>query len=199
LHALPIQVIEQMFLKVESCHQSLRHIPSVRRFIESIGCSVTVLYEEPCQSLIPLNVRSIPWFDFWMPKTFALPKSITNLSDCMGKVSWMRGMLVNAIWMSVCHHQGFERCSHSWKPVIHYWWASWPFPRWFAISPLRDCHCSTLMQEKFVPHECKEFSQMNTSSKSARKTERVTDWFAKSWEMLELCWELQRNINTYCI
>jgi hypothetical protein len=46
-------------------------------------------------------LRCIQWFDFWMWKTFPLPKSITILSKCIRKVSWMKGMWIpGVVWRS---------------------------------------------------------------------------------------------------
>jgi hypothetical protein len=78
---LPAQVVDWRFLKAET----LCHVPSVCRANEWIGCCVTVLYKESCQSLIPLIVRCVWWFDFWTRKTFNLLKCIANLSKCMNK------------------------------------------------------------------------------------------------------------------
>jgi hypothetical protein len=138
-----MQVTDPKFWKVERYHQTLCHVPTVWQATEWIGCCVTLLYKEACQSIIPMYI----WCYFLTWTTMAMPKYITNFSSCMEKVSWIGGN-VSEIWMPVCHHWGFKRhgwCSRSWKRAIHYW-ASWTFSVSFRVCLLRKCHSSTLTQ-----------------------------------------------------
>jgi hypothetical protein len=84
-------------MKVESYCQTLCHVHSVCQATEWTGCFVRVPYKKPFQSLIPPTVRCVQWSNFWTWKTFSLPNSIANLSKCMRKVSWMRGMCVSGV------------------------------------------------------------------------------------------------------
>lgn len=62
--------------------------------LSEMGCYVTVLYKEPCQSMF-LQIARCIWFLTW--KTFPVPKSIGNLLKCVGKKSWMKGKCVSDV------------------------------------------------------------------------------------------------------
>jgi hypothetical protein len=59
-----VHVIDRRVQKVETCRQTLCHVPGVCLAIEWLGCLVTVLYKEPSKSLIPPLVWCVGRLNF---------------------------------------------------------------------------------------------------------------------------------------
>jgi hypothetical protein len=176
LCTLPVHIIDCTFLKVTSCHQTHFHVPSVLWGFEQGSCQVTVLYKEPCQSIIPSIVRfhSVIWF--LNVKVFALLKSLTNLSKCMVKVSWMKRMYIcgdclmgegqmRAMKQDLDAHlsslkiwkTGFMHMCM--KTGITLMMSLVSFPTCFTVCFLQDCHSSTPIQKYLLNGLVSDFDE----------------------------------------
>jgi hypothetical protein len=99
-----MQVIDWIFLKDENRCQTLCHAASVCWTIEWNGFHVTVLYKELCESC-------------WLWVTFGdlifgckkhlFCRNPSNLSRCMGMVSWRRGICISGVFYLMGGRQVF--------------------------------------------------------------------------------------------